>query len=350
MLNSFALSALVAGFMTQHVAAQDELMSFDVYSQNDCGKDESKAFSEKHNTIRTVRTTADDLRCAASYMNWGDWPQDEGMYTAWVDSSGIEDDCQLIFYNSQPKDGDDPNQCFVGYRSIQSDSGCASVAIPTTFGLVYCCGNGDCKPSLPTTSYGKVKKDVQAAPEPKKDIRDVTEAKRAPLLQRFGEAMNLKSKRDGCSFDKSGDVNIKYLQPKQSSAMETCLPTANLDCQISGTYETSTSIGESTTEGSTVTASAAFEGIGTSFGYEMSVTKDITNENSFSRSYTLTIPKGTSGYLIFTAKILCGTGTFSGDDCDDALQVGEKEWCIPALVPGENGTEPDGAFSVFQNN
>ncbi|KAI0965210.1 hypothetical protein F4678DRAFT_485505 [Xylaria arbuscula] len=343
MLNNITLSVLFAGFVARHVVAQDQEIEFDIYSSKDCGEDQSKVFTEKHNTLSTVQTTADTESCAATTIDWGDWPQANGKYTSFADTSSIEDDCQLIFYTAAPLDDDgaDSSQCFIPYRSLNSNSGCASVSIPMKFGLVYCCGNGDCQPTLPATQ----KRDSSGA----KLIWDVTKSKRAPILQRFNSVFN--QKRDSkCTFDKTSDVMTQYLFPAKSSDEVKCPPDADFDCQVSGDYSTGTSISQSSTKGYTVGASAGFFGIGASFGYDTSVTNEAGSSTSFSRSYTLSIPPGSSGYLIFTAKQLCGKGTFNGDECDDALKVGEEEWCIPALIPGQNGTEPDGDWSILETN
>jgi len=46
-------------------------------------------------------------------------------------------------------------------------------------------------------------------------------------------------------------------------------------------------------------------------------------------------------------------GKFDGSSCDKALQIGEQDWCIPALIKG-NATDtapiPDGIFSVVEIN
>ncbi|KAI0194410.1 hypothetical protein EV127DRAFT_405402 [Xylaria flabelliformis] len=319
MHNIFSRFVLFTGFVTKYVAAQDQEITFDIYSSKDCETDKSKVFTEKHNTLGTVNTTAETENCAATTIDWGDWPQANGEYTSFVDSSKIEDHCQLIFYTAAPTDdnGADPSQCFIPYRSLNSISGCASVSIPKKFGLVYCCGDGNCQPTLPSIQ--------------KRDV--------------------FNRKRDSqCKFDKTSDVTTQYLFPAKSSAVERCPPDANFDCQVAGDYSTSSSISQSNTKGTTVGASAGFFGIGASFGYDSSVTNDIGSSTSFSQQYTLSIPPGSSGYLIFTAKQLCGRGTFNGDKCDDALKVGEQEWCIPALVPGQNGTQPDGVWSILQTN
>ncbi|KAF2964668.1 hypothetical protein GQX73_g8893 [Xylaria multiplex] len=334
MLNSFSKFVLFAGFVAKHVAAQDQEMTFDIFSSNDCGTDKSKVFTERHNVLRTVQTTPETERCGASTIDWADWPQANGEYTSFVDTSKIEDHCQLLFYTAAPidDDGTDTSKCFIPYRSLNSNSGCASVSIPKRFGLVYCCGDGSCLPTLPSTRK-----------------RDVNDAKRTPILPRFNGVFN--QRRDSqCTFDRTSDVTTQYLFPSKSSAAVNCPPGANFDCQVSGDYSTGTSISQSHTEGFSVGGSYGFFGIGASFGYDSSVTNEIGSSTSFSQSYTLSIPPGSSGYLIFTAKQLCGSGTFNGDGCDDALKVGEKKWCIPALVTGKNGTQPDGIWSILQTN
>ncbi|TGJ80738.1 hypothetical protein E0Z10_g8023 [Xylaria hypoxylon] len=333
MPNSFLRLVLFAGFVAKHVAAQDQLMSFDVFSSSDCGTDKGMIFTERHNLLRTVQSTPETENCEAGTIDWGSWPQTNGQYPSFVDTSNIEDHCQLIFYTAAPTDDDgtDSSKCFLPYRSLNSNSGCASVSIPKKHGIVYCCGDG-CTPILPSTQK-----------------RDGNEAELVPTLPRLNGVYN--KKRDSqCTFDRTSDITTQYLFPIRSSDVENCYPGSNFDCQVTGEYSTSASISQSNTQGVSVSASTGFLGIGVSFGYETSVTKEIGSSTSFSQTYTLSIPPGSDGYLLFTAKQLCGKGTFNGDGCDNALKVGEQEWCIPALITGQNGTQPDGIWSILETN
>jgi hypothetical protein len=207
----------------------------------------------------------------------------------------------------------------------------------------YCCGD-DCGGPLPASRRRRIEEaDIKA--------RDVTEIKRASVFKRLQGQQNQKRDGDKCTFNKAaGDVETHYLKPKKSSPAVNCPPDAHFDCQISGDYSTSSSISYSKSESNTVTAGGGFFGISASYGHDWTTTDESTVGSSFSRSYTLSVGPGSSGYLIFTAKTLCGKGTFEGDACDPALKIGEQQWCIPALVNGENGTMPDGEGSILQTN
>ncbi|KAI1362294.1 hypothetical protein F5Y08DRAFT_341840 [Xylaria arbuscula] len=332
MLNKFPYVALFAGFVAKHVAAQDQLMSFDAYSSSDCGTDTSMVWTEKHNLLYAVDTTAETVNCQTSTINWGSWPQVAGKYVSFVDASKIEDDCKLIFYIAAPSDDDRPDltQCFLPYKILDNQVRCASISIPPKYGLIHCCGD-NCDTPIPS---------------PEKQPRGELELRSASTLPRFNGVYN--KKRDSeCTFERTGDVTTQYKLPVVSSPLVVCGDGTPNECQIIGQYTAESSINESTTESVSVGVSAEFFGIGSSFGYESSVTKDIGSSSSFSKAYTLNIAQGESGYLLFTAKQLCGRGTFNGDSCNDALKVGEQEWCIPALITGQNGTEPDGAWSIL---
>ncbi|KAJ3578934.1 hypothetical protein NPX13_g1634 [Xylaria arbuscula] len=335
MLNKFSHLVLFAGFVAKHVAAQDQLMSFDVYSSSDCGTDTSMVWTEKHNLVYAVDTTVETVNCQKSTINWGSWPQVAGKYVSFVDATKIEDDCKLIFYTAAPSDDDNPDdtQCFVPYKAIDNREGCANISIPRKYGLIHCCGD-NCDTSIPP---------------PALQTRGELELRSAPTLPRFNGVYN--RKRDSeCTFEKTGDVTTQYMLPVAASGLVVCPDGNPNECPISGGYTAESSISQSTSESVSVGVSAEFFGIGSSFGYESSVTMDIGSSSSFSRSYTLGVAPGESGYLLFTAKQLCGKGTFNGDTCGDALKVGEQEWCIPALISSQNGTEPDGAWSIFLTN
>lgn len=78
---------------------------------------------------------------------------------------------------------------------------------------------------------------------------------------------------------------------------------------------------------------------------------EISRAETYSRQYTLSISPGSSGYLIFTPQYTCGEGTFEGDDCGEAaVKAGSREWCVPSLIKGENGTMPDGRWGVLKTN
>ncbi|KAI0402786.1 hypothetical protein F4802DRAFT_599745 [Xylaria palmicola] len=335
MHNKLSHLVLFAGFVAKHVAAQDQLMSFDAYTSSDCGADKSMVFTEKHNLLWAVDTTAEAVNCQTSSINWGSWPQVSGKYASFVDTSKIEDGCKLIFYVSQPSDDDRPGetQCFVPYQALNNKQGCASISVPPKYGLIHCCGD-NCDSSIPPPQ-----------PEPRGEL----ELRSASTLPRFNGVYN--KKRDSkCKFDRTSDVTTQYKFPVATSSLVTCPDRNPNECQIHGQYTAESSISMSTTEGISVGVSAEFLGIGSSFGYESSVTNEIGSSSSFSRQYSLGIAPGENGYLIFTAKQLCGRGTFNGDACNDALKVGEQEWCIPALIGGSDGTEPDGSWSVFLTN
>ncbi|KAI1075905.1 hypothetical protein F5B20DRAFT_558347 [Whalleya microplaca] len=338
-----SLSILAGSLMVSHLAAANEV-SFTAWSSKDCGTDTSKAFTEQSHEIRTWKTTPKTIKCATTTIEWGSWPQENGKYTTFIDSGKIKDKCQLIFYNGAPNDDDSKeSRCFTPYRSLDSTSGCASVSLPKKYGLVYCCGD-DCGGPLPVDP-GKREEKTENKPH------DVTEVKRAPVLKRLQGQQNQKKGDDKCTFNKAaGKVKTHYNKPKKSSATVKCPPDAHFDCQISGEYSTTSSVSHSDSQTNSISVGGGIWGISASYGHDWTGTDESSVGNSFSRSYTLSVGPGSSGYLIFTAKTLCGTGSFEGNGCDKALKVGKQEWCIPALVKGENGTMPDGEWSILQTN
>lgn len=130
-------------------------------------------------------------------------------------------------------------------------------------------------------------------------------------------------------------------------------PSGNAECQISGTYETQAGVSHSTTDTTTVTVTASggnpFVQFSASLGLETSVTDETNQSQSYSRSYSVNIGAGQTGYVTFRAKMICAQGTFEGDGCDQALKTDDNQWCIPAMTRGDDGKPiPDGNWAVYK--
>ena len=131
---------LAFGLLAIPATAQEILKSFDFYSAEDCGRNAT----EDSTTIDIFRIDIKDgdkdfiSNCANTYIGLPNWPMENGQYKVFVDTSPIDEKCQLIFFTGPPSDDDvNTNTCFQFYRAINDNSGCARLTIPEHFGYAY---------------------------------------------------------------------------------------------------------------------------------------------------------------------------------------------------------------------
>lgn len=179
---------------------------------------------------------------------------------------------------------------------------------------------------------------------------DVTAVKKAPIIDR--------AKREDphgpCEFTKEVDPEVRFLKTRKAGQSVDCPAESEGECVVTGDYTATTGLSHSTTDSQTLTVGASggtpFNQVSVSYGIEHSVTEEYSSTDAFSQSYSLNIPAGTSGYLTFKQKVLCGKGRFEGPGCDAALQTDDNEWCLTALTRGTDGrVVPDGVWGTFFN-
>ncbi|KAK7923712.1 hypothetical protein PG985_007783 [Apiospora marii] len=283
-------------------AGRDEEVNFTAWSSGDCGTDKSKAFDEMSTEITAWKTTAHPIKCTKN--------------------SGEQLPAALPLHEGQ--------------------LGCAAVSLPHKYDLAYCCGP-DCVGPLPS------EKKREAA----------TDELSAVLFNATGTSLPLpvdhlrekKEKREACSFNRTPKGLRKiFRKPRKTSPTVDCQSDASTDCSISGVYTTGNTIGDSRSDSDEFSAGAAWF-VEASISHSEGTSHEISREESYSRQYTLSVAPGSSGYLIFTPQYTCGEGKFEGSDCDQAaVKAGNREWCVPSLIKGENGTMPDGKWSVLKTN
>ncbi|OTA80576.1 hypothetical protein M434DRAFT_401696 [Hypoxylon sp. CO27-5] len=329
---------LAVSLLAIPIMAQETLKDFDIFSGPTCGQNASElsitleVFPDKKGNDQDFIT-----QCRRADVNLKKWPSTNTQYNIFIDTTPIDDGCRLIFYTGAPEEDDyDTSACFQFYRAVDQGSGCAQLFIPQRFGYSYCCNNS-CDDLL-GLKHRRTEKSVDM------ELRDVTEIKRAPLL----------AARDDCKFTKTeGKIKTKYGKQVKAGVEIHCPTNSPLGCNLEGHAEAGQTIG--TSQSTTISAgvSGAFMGIGASFGVDTTNGKEWSSSTTFGQSFTLPIAGGDNGYLSFIPKYKCGRGKFEGSTCDKALQIGEQEWCIPALiannVTGDNPV-PDGIWSVVLIN
>ncbi|KAI0108744.1 hypothetical protein F4776DRAFT_667884 [Hypoxylon sp. NC0597] len=335
---------LAVSLLAIPATAQETLKDFDVFSGPTCGQNASElsitleVFPNKQGNDQDFIT-----QCRKADVNLKKWPTTNSQYNIFIDTTPIDDGCRLIFYTGAPEEDDyGTSACFQFYRAVDQGSGCAQLFIPQKFGYADSCND----------LLGLKHKRTETALE--MELRDVTEIKRAPLL----------AARDDCKFTKAeGKIKTKYGRQEKAGEEITCPADSPFGCSLEGHTEAGQTIGTSQSLTISAGVSGAFMGIGASFGVDTTNGKEWSSSTTFGRSsyysimllsrFTAQIAAGDDAYLTFIPKYKCGKGKFEGSTCDKALQIGEQEWCIPALIAG-NGTGanpvPDGMWSVMQLN
>jgi hypothetical protein len=128
--------AVALGWLISQTAAQDVLKTFDVFSAEDCGADPTEktiqltVFANQQGDKTNFATS-----CSSVNTVLPGWPTSNSAYTAWIDSSIIDDKCQLVFFRPPPADDDlNTGTCFQAYRAIHKNSNCARVTLYPKFG------------------------------------------------------------------------------------------------------------------------------------------------------------------------------------------------------------------------
>lgn len=199
-------------------ASVDEEVNFTAWSGADCGTDKSKAAEELSTELTAWKTTADTIKCTKNSVGLNSWPQKNGKYELFVDTTKIHGDCQLIFFESLGSERE--SSCLLPYRSMQPSSGCAAVALPHKYDLAYCCGP-DCAGALPSEKKREASEELGAA---------LLNATGTSLAQPVAQVQG-KEKREACSFNRTPKGLRKiYRRPKKTSATVDCPSDAKIDC------------------------------------------------------------------------------------------------------------------------
>ncbi|ORY55917.1 uncharacterized protein BCR38DRAFT_478996 [Pseudomassariella vexata] len=274
-----------------------------------------------------------DPGCSTASIGLPGWPTiGNSQYAVWLDSSPIDEGCQLIFYNPPPP-GD--------------QSGFKAPASSQDFGQIHCCGD-ECAKFIVT------KREEEPASAPAPAVRtlpaasDITQIKRAPLM---GHNVPVKRNTD-CTFPATdGKTQTRYGAQVKVGAQVDCPTDSKLGCPMTGEYTAGTTVGTTDKQTTSVSGGGGFFGFLAAVGHDWSHSNNWQSQTSFSKSYSLTIDAGDSGYFTFMPKLTCATGSFSGDQCEKARLVGDDLGCIPALIAGDDGRgEPDGILNTVLVN
>lgn len=124
------------GLLASLTTAQEVFKTFNIFSASDCGVNASElsgsltVFPPKQNDSNSFITD-----CSDTYIGWPDWPTSNGQYQIWVDTTPIDDKCQLIFFTGPPQDDEiDTFECFQYYRALNGNSDCPGLEVSEHFG------------------------------------------------------------------------------------------------------------------------------------------------------------------------------------------------------------------------
>lgn len=124
---------LTVALLAAHVGAKD--LEITLWNSSDCARPSASTMS----TILKIPRTHNDLRAVIgckSFLNhnFNGWIKDthSQRQVAFVDTSPIPHDCQLIFYNRGPTADQYPEQintspCWQPYRRVSDHSDCPSI-------------------------------------------------------------------------------------------------------------------------------------------------------------------------------------------------------------------------------
>ncbi|KAI1120390.1 hypothetical protein F5Y10DRAFT_289819 [Nemania abortiva] len=344
MASTALVSTLIAGvFLLAPVYAQDAIAEVDLWSTSECGGDPND-LSVLSITLDSYHRNGDPNNpssgCTSSWIDLDGWPTlDNGRYTAWVDSSNIDDGCVMWFYHLYGSDEqvNDESACLYPYRKVDpATASCASLELTKRFGYGYCC-DGACSQDISSwkRADNPLSRSPQAATPTDLRRRDVAEVKRAPLLERVYE-------RDGtCKFVLDEKSYTTYGKAQQISEVVPC-PIDQTTCGKTYTYTK----GYEVTDGWNVEVSVSAEFFGVvstsvSSGYEHSETES----ESFSTTTMIAPQNGHSGYIIFIPLYACGKGHTEGQcDSSDTSAIGDDGTvCVLKLL---EGNQIDGIWDV----
>ncbi|KAI1849658.1 hypothetical protein JX265_007994 [Neoarthrinium moseri] len=319
--------------MTRHLVSAQFDGSFTLWSEPGCGTDPKVAFKE--HSSAPIMFVKGESSCSGGSIGLEGFTPAEGRFSTYIDGSFLGEDCKLVFYDSPPDGESKRYDCWTGtpYRVLKKNSGCINVPVSEKFIYAYCCGK-KCDGFLPVQKREELASTTN---------RDITKIKRAAIFER-GPGK--------CNFKKTGgDVEITYKRGQKTGQTVNC-PTTKSECEVNGEYSSTVGVSRSTSDTNSISVGASggnpFFQVTGSYGHEWTSTTENSNSDSWSQSYSLKIPGGSSGYLVFKAKILCSKGTFEGDGCDEALKGQDSDWCVPAFTTGSGGKPvPDGTWSVL---
>lgn len=151
-----------------------------------------------------------------------------------------------------------------------------------------------------------------------------------------------RAKYGNCKYQKDGNVFLRNDRNQKATNIINCdgHPSCSQSITTTQTEKSSQSFGVSES-----TEVGLFDIIQEtiSFSYMYSYTKSKSRKGSF----TYDIKRGDSGYVIWTPRLPCTTGTFHGSDCHNhGIKHGKSGTaCVPATVGNTAGGTPDGTYT-----
>jgi len=381
--------ALAASHLLQGALAEGDYSNTDdgyvkkitVWSAPGCGRNEESIMNDASFMFTAERKYFNDdpegdFGTACPNVHGWSWPgfgdkntedpaKDESGHPylpVWFDGGDVDDNCKLIFYNEDPSDDVfEDVRCRFYFRIVSRGSGCARVNLPEKYQYVYCCGGYCDKQRGINTSQkrrslleldegegGATVRSVTNKAVGAPAVRDVAAVKRAAPLALAGGPL-LKKRDDTCGWKGETDVKYRWGRPKVSSPEVDCRHQSE-PCGVSATYDTSVTVGTSTSLGFTAGISAGFMGIGASVGFETSVTEEWSKAEGFSQTFDFSFGKGERGIITFRPKYRCVRGRFESTegDCKTLADAGEDWWCVPDLKQEKDHVIPQGSWMPVQ--